>query len=75
MLKAHVHEILEMINGNAYSIIELQEAVINKFSKDILFHSCSIENMNPVEAINFLIERGKFVPLQLETSCCGACGG
>jgi probable metal-binding protein len=77
MSKAHVHEILEMINTNnkSYSIIELQEAVVNHFSKDMLFNSCSIENMNAVQAVDFLVERGKFIPHQSEASCCGACGG
>lgn len=77
MLKAHVHEVLEMINANgkAYSTVELQEAVVSHFGKDVLFHSCSIDNMNSVQAVDFLVERGKFTPLQAETSCCGACGG
>jgi probable metal-binding protein len=75
MLKTHVHEILEMINGKTYSIVELQEEVISHFSKDMLFHSCSIESMSAVQAVEFLVERGKFLPQQPETSCCGGCGG
>lgn len=77
MSNTHVHEVLEMINtnGTAYSIVELQEAVISRFGKDTLFHSCSIDNMNSVQAVDFLVERGKFIPQQAETSCCGACGG
>ena len=77
MLKAHVHDILEMINssGQTYSTVQLQEAVIGQLGKDTVFHSCSIENMNAIEAVEFLIERGKFIPEQSGTSCCGACGG
>lgn len=77
MLKAHVHEILEMINSNnkTYSIVELQNAVMSHFSEDVLFYSCSIEDMNVVQAVDFLVQRGKFIPSQSQTSCCGSCGG
>jgi len=77
MPQAHVHDILEMINstGKAYSVVELQEAIVSKFGKDTSFHSCSIEDMNAAEAVEFLVSRGKFVPEQSGTSCCGACSG
>ncbi len=77
MLKAHVHEILEMIHATnkAYSVAELQEAVINHFSEDTFFNSCSIDNMSAAQAIEFLVQRGKFVPQQSGSHCCGGCGG
>lgn len=77
MSKAHVHEILEMINNSnrSYSVTELQEAVVEHFSNETLFNSCSIENMTATQAVDFLVERGKFIPQQAVTSCCGGCGG
>ncbi|WP_271274119.1 YecH family protein [Aliamphritea hakodatensis] len=77
MFKAHVHEILEMIHASdkAYSVAELQEAVISHFSEDTVFNSCSIHDMSAAQAIEFLVQRGKFVPLQSGSPCCGGCGG
>ena len=77
MSKAHVHEILEMITttGKAYSVDELQAAVDAQFGGNALFHSCSIEDMSSAQAVEFLVSRGKFVPQQSGTSCCGGCGG
>lgn len=77
MSKAHVHEILEMIRttGKAYSVVELQQAVIDQFGQDMRFNSCSIDGMNSVEAVDFLVAKGKFVPEQSEAPCCGGCGG
>lgn len=77
MQNAHVHEILEMLNSSAeaYSALELQEAVERHFGLDTRFQSCSIDNMSAAQAVEFLINRGKFIPKQATTSCCGACGG
>lgn len=77
MQNAHVHEILEMLNSTAeaYSAKELQEAIERQFGLETRFQSCSIDNMNAAQAVDFLISRGKFIPKQTATSCCGACGG
>ena len=77
MLTAHVHEILEMISmsGKAYSSAELQQAIEAQFGNEMRFNSCSIDNMNAEQAVEFLISRGKFIPQQTGTSCCGSCGG
>lgn len=74
---SHVHEILEMINstGESYTVVELQQAVISQFGRSALFNSCSIEDMNSIQAVEFLVNKGKFVPKQSGTSCCGSCGG
>lgn len=77
MSKAHVHEILEMIrtSGKNYSVVELQQAVIGQFGHHMRFNSCSIDGMNSIEAVDFLVQKGKFVPEQPQSTCCGACGG
>jgi len=77
MQTAHVHEILEMISasGQAYSAAELQTAIETQFGTEMRFNSCSIDNMNAEKAVEFLISRGKFIPQQAESSCCGGCCG
>ncbi len=59
----HGHEVLDMMQGNSYSSAEdLIEAIINKFGPDERFYTCSAENMTAAELVQFLTERGKFMP-------------
>lgn len=59
----HGHEVLDMMQGNSYSSPEdLIEAIINKFGPDERFYTCSAENMTAAELVQFLTERGKFMP-------------
>ena len=59
----HGHEVLDMMQGNSYSSADdLIEAIINKFGPDERFYTCSAEGMTAAELVQFLTERGKFMP-------------
>lgn len=62
MEQLHAHEVLHMMEGNSYTEETLKEAIIMKFGKDQLFYTCSAENMNIDELIEFLKQKGKFMP-------------
>ena len=38
------------------------KAIIAHFGADELFHTCSVEGMTASELVDFLAERGKFMP-------------
>ncbi|WP_459190256.1 YecH family metal-binding protein [Parabacteroides sp. APC149_11_2_Y6] len=62
MEQLHAHEVLHMMEGNSYTEETLKEAIIMKFGKDQRFYTCSAENMNIDELIEFLKQKGKFMP-------------
>lgn len=60
---AHGHDVLHMMEGNSYdSKEELVKAIIEKFGAEERFHTCSAEGMDAAELVDFLTERGKFMP-------------
>lgn len=61
MEQLHAHEVLHMMDGNAYSESTLKEAIIARFGADQLFYACSAEGMNVDELIVFLTNKGKFM--------------
>ncbi len=64
MSKVHAHEIMHMmIDSNlSYTKESLINTIIEKFGAETLFHSCSKEGMDAYSVVDFLEERGKFVP-------------
>lgn len=62
MKNIHAHEVLHMMEGNNYNTESLHKAIIDKFGKDARFHTCSIENLDTKQIIQFLTEKGKFKP-------------
>lgn len=62
MEQLHAHEVLHMMEGNSYTEKSLKEAIIEKFGKDQRFYACSAENMNVDELVEFLKNKGKFMP-------------
>ena len=59
----HGHEVLHMMEGNSYTTKQqLIEAIIKRFGADERFYTCSADNMTAEELVNFLEERGKFMP-------------
>ena len=59
----HGHEVLHMMEGNAYaSRTELVEAIVKRFGKDERFCTCHTTDMTAEELVDFLAERGKFMP-------------
>jgi len=61
----HGHEVLHMMEGNSYETKEaLVKAIVDKFGVDERFYTCSAEGMDAAELVDFLSERGKFIPSQ-----------
>lgn len=59
----HGHEVLHMMEGNSYATKqELINAIISCFGEAERFYTCSAENMTAAELVDFLEERGKFMP-------------
>ncbi len=59
----HGHEVLHMMEGNSYTTKQqLIEAIIKRFGAEERFYTCSADNMTAEELVNFLEERGKFMP-------------
>lgn len=59
----HAHEILHMMEGNNYDSKEaLIQAIIERFGAEERFHTCSVEGLDATEIVEFLEQRGKFMP-------------
>ncbi len=66
MASIHGHEVLHMMleRGEGYPSVEaLTAAIEERFGADARFHTCSAEGMDARRLVEFLTERGKFVPL------------
>ncbi len=62
MEQLHAHEVLHMMEGNTYSESSLKEAIIKKFGEHQRFYTCSADDMDVDTLIEFLKEKGKFMP-------------
>ncbi|MCI6643899.1 MAG: YecH family metal-binding protein [Alloprevotella sp.] len=63
----HAHEILHMMEGNHYASKEaLIEAIIARFGTEERFHTCSVEGLDAAGIVDFLEQRGKFMPASSE---------
>lgn len=58
----HGHEVLHMMEGHNYTEDSLKQAIINKFGADQLFYTCCADGLTVDGLIQFLKDRGKFVP-------------
>lgn len=61
MEQLHAHEVLHMMKGNSYSELSLKKAISEKFGEDQRFYTCSAENMDIDELIEFLKMKVKFM--------------
>jgi len=65
MESIHGHEVLHMMleTPEGFASAEVLVAAIEaRFGADSRFHTCSAEGMAARELVDFLAERGKFVP-------------
>ena len=60
----HGHEVLEMMQGRSYTEKSLLEAILEKFGPEERFYTCCAENLTAQELIDFLKEKGKFMPAE-----------
>lgn len=58
----HGHEVLHMMEGNSYTENSLIKAIVDRFGSEERFYTCSAENMTAEELVQFLKDRGKFMP-------------
>lgn len=63
----HGHEVLHMMEGNAYSSKqELVDAIQARFGKEERFYTCSATDMTAAELVDFLYAKGKFMPAETD---------
>lgn len=57
----HIHEVLNIIynSDKNFTIEELKQEVINNFGEDISFTSCSENEFEINEMVDFMLHRGK----------------
>jgi probable metal-binding protein len=60
----HGHEVMKMMveSGEAFTRASLQAAILTRFGTDARFYTCSAKDMTTAALIDFLEQRGKFVP-------------
>lgn len=59
----HGHEVIAMMteSNQPFTRDSLKAAILARFGADARFHTCSVENMDADEMIDFLAARGKFL--------------
>ena len=63
----HGHEVLHMMEGNNYATKQhLINAITERFGTDEQFYTCSAEGMTAAQLVDFLEEKGKFMPATAE---------
>ncbi|KAF7598119.1 MAG: hypothetical protein CGU28_14375 [Candidatus Dactylopiibacterium carminicum] len=60
----HGHAVMQMMleGDHLYTHESLCTAIVARFGADARFHTCSAEGMDAAALVDFLAERGKFVP-------------
>ena len=53
-----------MMQGHSYTEKSLLEAIIEKFGPEERFYTCSADNLTARGLIDFLKDRGKFMPAE-----------
>ncbi|WP_225087771.1 YecH family metal-binding protein [Pectobacterium colocasium] len=64
MSSIHGHEVLQMMlaSGESFTTEQLISTIEARFGSEARFHTCSAENMTAPMLVQFLAERGKFIP-------------
>ncbi|MER3382394.1 YecH family metal-binding protein [Pectobacterium aroidearum] len=64
MSSIHGHEVLQMMiaSGESFTTEQLISTIEARFGNEARFHTCSAENMTASMLVQFLSERGKFIP-------------
>lgn len=59
----HGHEVLHMMEGHSYPDKQaLISAIEQRFGDKERFYTCSVSNMTAAELVDFLCEKGRFMP-------------
>lgn len=64
--KVHGHDVMQMMleSDESYTHDSLRAAIHARFGEDARFFTCSASGMTADELIQFLQQRGKFVPTE-----------
>jgi probable metal-binding protein len=64
MEQIHGHEVMRMMlqSGKAYTKATLLIDIVSEFGPDARFFTCSAQSLTPEALIDFLQQKGKFVP-------------
>lgn len=64
MSSIHGHEVLHMMlnSGESYTTEGLVSAIEARFGADARFHTCSAEGLSAETLVEFLAQKGKFIP-------------
>ncbi|KHN50940.1 YecH family metal-binding protein [Pectobacterium fontis] len=64
MSSIHGHEVLQMMlsSGESFTTAQLISTIEARFGSAARFHTCSADNMTAAMLVQFLAERGKFIP-------------
>ena len=59
----HGHEVIAMITASnrSYTKDSLCAAIVAQFGPETRFHTCSAENMDAGQMVDFFASRGKFI--------------
>ena len=60
----HGHEVMRMMleTGASYDQSSLEQAIVERFGPQATFCTCSARGLTASQIVQFLAERGKFVP-------------
>ncbi|MDX5626448.1 MULTISPECIES: YecH family metal-binding protein [unclassified Brenneria] len=64
MSSIHGHEVLQMMidSGESFTTEQLIAAIEKRFGSAARFHTCSATDMTAAALVQFLADRGKFIP-------------
>lgn len=63
MNQIHAHAVLNMLLAaeTPYSVNSLKQAIVAEYGEDVLFHTCSLQDLTFEALLAFFLERGKVV--------------
>lgn len=64
MNSIHGHDVMHMMleSDQQFTTESLKSAIGERFGKQARFHTCSAQNLDAEQLIEFLTQKGKFVP-------------
>ena len=60
----HGHDVIDMMLAapKPYTRLSLTRAILERWGEEARFCTCSADNMTATELVDFLADRGKFLP-------------
>lgn len=62
MKRLHAHEVLNMMGTKTYTEDRLKKEIVDTFGPDTRFYTCSADNLDAEQLVEFLKQKGKFKP-------------